>query len=230
MNLARDGKAEILTRVRTALSVPTAPEIRKSFSSQADPAFLPPGGDTYEEQRQRFADMSARLKTEFTICPKYSDAVNYLRSLMTSTQPNYIAAHHASLIDMLMPITERIVWTDGGYDRQLLEQCQVGITTCEALVAQSGSILVSSRQCGGRALSVLPPHHVVVATKQDLLPDLRAAFERVRERYGLNFPSMLSFITGPSRTGDIERILVLGAHGPRKLTVLLIEDLTADLP
>jgi L-lactate dehydrogenase complex protein LldG len=84
-------------------------------------------------------------------------------------------------------------------------------------------VLVTSRSAGGRALSVLPPHHVVLAKRDQLLPDLPAAFELLKKKYGTDYPSLISFITGPSRTGDIERILVLGAHGPKKLTILCLE-------
>jgi L-lactate dehydrogenase complex protein LldG len=69
----------------------------------------------------------------------------------------------------------------------------------------------------------LPPHHVVVARRDQLIPDLPAAYVLLQSRYANSFPSMISFVTGPSRTGDIERILVLGAHGPKKLTIYLIE-------
>jgi L-lactate dehydrogenase complex protein LldG len=69
---------------------------------------------------------------------------------------------------------------------------------------------------------VLPPHHVVLARRQQLVPNLAAALRSVSLKREANWPSMLSFITGPSRTGDIERILVLGAHGPKKLTILLL--------
>ncbi len=69
---------------------------------------------------------------------------------------------------------------------------------------------------------MLPPHHIVIARREQLVPDLSAAFALLKEKYGTHFPSMISFITGPSRTGDIERILVLGAHGPKKLTVLCL--------
>jgi len=79
---------------------------------------------------------------------------------------------------------------------------------------------VTSRSAGGRALSVLPPHHVVLARRTQLLRDLAEAFELLQRKYGGNYPSMLSFITGPSRTADIERVIVLGAHGPKKLSII----------
>jgi L-lactate dehydrogenase complex protein LldG len=110
--------------------------------------------------------------------------------------------------------------TDSGYDVKDLERCSAGITECDGLVAQTGSVLVTSRSAGGRALSVLPPHHVVLARRQQLLADLPDAFALLKRKYGSDYPSFISFITGPSRTGDIERILVLGAHGPKKLTIL----------
>ncbi len=98
----------------------------------------------------------------------------------------------------------------------------MGFTACDALISQTGSILLTAHSAGGRALSVLPPHHVVVAQVNQLVPDLPAAFELLSARYGKNYPSFMTFITGPSRTGDIERILVLGAHGPKNLTVILL--------
>jgi L-lactate dehydrogenase complex protein LldG len=71
-------------------------------------------------------------------------------------------------------------------------------------------------------LSVLPPEHVVIARRAQLVPDLPAAFEQLGRKYRAGYPSFISFISGPSRTGDIERILVLGAHGPKKVTLLLL--------
>jgi L-lactate dehydrogenase complex protein LldG len=103
-----------------------------------------------------------------------------------------------------------------------LESCDAGLTECEALVAQTGSVLVSAPSAGGRALSVLPPHHIVLARRSQVVPDLSVALQRVQEKFKDQFPSFLSFISGPSRTGDIERILVLGAHGPKRLTILLL--------
>ena len=109
-----------------------------------------------------------------------------------------------------------------GFAKSQLESCDAGITACEALVAQTGSILVSSATCGGRALSILPHVHVVVATVDQIVATLGDALHAAQARHAGHLPSMLSFITGPSRTGDIERILVLGAHGPKELIVILV--------
>jgi L-lactate dehydrogenase complex protein LldG len=62
---------------------------------------------------------------------------------------------------------------------------------------------------------------VVIARREQLVRDLAAGLSFVQARYAPDYPSMISLVTGPSRTGDIERILVLGAHGPKKLTVVL---------
>jgi L-lactate dehydrogenase complex protein LldG len=86
-------------------------------------------------------------------------------------------------------------------------------------VAQTGSVIVSTVSAGGRALSVLPPTHLVIARREQIVPDLATAMAFLRERYDKHWPSALSVITGPSRTADIEKILVMGAHGPKRLAL-----------
>ncbi len=93
------------------------------------------------------------------------------------------------------------------------------VTGCDCLVAQTGSIFVSTRSAAGRTASVLPENHLVLARRDQIVPDLPAAFALLRQRYGDHWPSAISLITGPSRTADIEKILVMGAHGPKRLGV-----------
>lgn len=98
---------------------------------------------------------------------------------------------------------------------EILEALPDNATRCDCLVAQTGSIFVSARD--GRAASVLPEVHNVIARRDQIVPDLPAAFALLRQRYGKRWPSTLTLITGPSRTADIEKILVKGAHGPKRL-------------
>ena len=73
-------------------------------------------------------------------------------------------------------------------------------------------------------MSIYPEIHLVVAHASQVVADIRAGLDLVQARYGRRLPSMLSVITGPSRTADIEKTLVLGAHGPRQLVGFLLDD------
>ena len=99
-----------------------------------------------------------------------------------------------------------------------------GITYCEYLIARLGSIMVSSKQTSGRRLNVFPENHIVIAKSSQIVADLKDALKNIKEKYVNNLPSMISVITGPSRTADIEKTLVMGAHGPRELYVFLIDE------
>jgi L-lactate dehydrogenase complex protein LldG len=101
----------------------------------------------------------------------------------------------------------------------------LGITSCECLVARTGSVVVSAHGASGRRMNVFPPIHVVVATASQLVNYLDDAISLVTKKHGENYPSTISFMTGPSRTADIEKTLVLGAHGPKELFVFISKEL-----
>ncbi len=104
---------------------------------------------------------------------------------------------------------------------KLPENIKVGITSCEFLVAHTGSVMVSSSQQGGRQMFVYPPIHIVIAKKEQIVPYLEQAYSGIQEKYRNNLPSQISIITGPSRTADIEKTLILGAHGPKEFHVFI---------
>ncbi|MBK7214651.1 MAG: lactate utilization protein [Bacteroidales bacterium] len=108
-------------------------------------------------------------------------------------------------------------------DPDSFKNLKVGITGCEFLVSRLGSIMISSKQDSGRRLNVYPETHVVIAYTNQLVPDLKDAFASLREKYPSRIPSMISVITGPSRTADIEKTLIMGAHGPKEVFVFLVE-------
>lgn len=196
-------------------------------------AWLPPVSEDYEERVALLERNLGDLKAEFVRVPGL-EALQVLAAGMARANGwARIARHTSPLLDAALgglpreaEIEVEVLSVDGspaGFDAGDMESCQAGWTVCDALIAQTGTVLLSALSSGGRALSVLPPHHVVVATRDQLVPDLPGAFEVLARIYGSEMPSSLSFITGPSRTGDIERILVLGAHGPKRLTILLVE-------
>lgn len=104
-----------------------------------------------------------------------------------------------------------------------LASAQAAITTCEALVARTGSIILSSALAGGRTTSVYAETHVCIAYTDQLVYDVKDGLQLIRERYAGSIPSLVTFATGPSRTADIEKTLVVGVHGPKEVYVFLVE-------
>ena len=219
-------REKILARVREALKT-QAPQ-PGAHGHAAPPSvastprrWLPVVGETFDEQLALFAKNAAELKADFQLYSSAEEMRQALVRLRDAEGWQRVALHSGDLTNLICPpLNLPFLRTDMPYDVHELEACNAGISECDALVAQTGSVLVTNRSAGGRALSVLPPHHVVLARREQLVADLPAAFELLKQKFADNYPSMISFITGPSRTGDIERILVLGAHGPKKLTIL----------
>lgn len=223
-----DDRDLIFRRIREALQA-RREQVAPHRDAAAYRSLLPVVGESFEARVERFREWSERLNTEFLVCTR-ADLPATLAGLARTHGWSRPACHGAGLALEALAATglddERALHIDDSgahpYDKDALEACDLGITTCVALVAQTGSVLLTSRDSGGRALSVLPPHHLVVATADQMLPDLPATMAFVREKYGSDLPSLVTLHTGPSRTGDIERTIVLGAHGPKKLTVVLI--------
>lgn len=224
-------RERVLGAIRAALSTPTDPHVQHAPLSPDRSTYangLPPVADDVDSMLATFTTRCEALRATLHVVTDAAAAREAIEAVLASEHATRIAWHRdplvSPLVDALDPAVARVC-VDDGFDAVALESCPVGLTGCFALVAQTGSVLVTSAHTGGRSLSVLPPHHVVVATIDQLLPTLPAAFAAFRERGGDS--SMLSFISGPSRTGDIERILVLGAHGPKRLTIVLIRPATA---
>ncbi len=109
-----------------------------------------------------------------------------------------------------------------------IEQAGTSITGCEYLIARTGSVLVSSKQLSGRRAPIYPAQHIVVAKTSQLILHLKDALKAVKAKYNDNIPSLISVITGPSRTADIEKTLIQGAHGPKEIYVFMIDDIPVE--
>ena len=98
---------------------------------------------------------------------------------------------------------------------------RLGITGCLCAIAETGTIVVTSSAATPTATTLLPDTHIVVVREGDVVAGMEDAFERVRVRHD-HMPRAINMISGPSRTGDIEQTIVLGAHGPFRVHVLLV--------
>ena len=109
--------------------------------------------------------------------------------------------------------------------RQRLAESGMGITGADYAIAETGSVVVLPRKGLSRLVSVVPPVHVAIVRPSDVVGTLDDLFALRRLEYARNggdMGSYLNFITGPSRTADIEQTIVVGVHGPREVHMVLL--------
>ena len=166
-----------------------------------------------------FAEQFTAVNGQFIFC---EDEVQFIETLLTLAEErnwHKIYCWEPGLQQILTQYEYPFYETDKDFDL-----AEVGFTLCEALIARNGSILLSNGNMAGRRLSIYPPVHIVLAYTSQMVMDIKDGFKLLKNKYGNRLPSMITNVTGPSRTADIEKTLVLGAHGPKELFVFLLDD------
>lgn len=153
------------------------------------------------------------------VCENEKEFIDKFNSELNSKQIPYVFCREKVISELLL--SNQIKCSSSEAD---VENMQAGITTCEFLIARTGSLIISSATESGRQMLVFPPIHFVVARASQLLSYPEEALNAMLNKYNAKLPSVISTITGPSRTADIEKTLVLGAHGPKELVVFLLKN------
>jgi L-lactate dehydrogenase complex protein LldG len=117
---------------------------------------------------------------------------------------------------------DRIATLPAEQQRRTLLACDIGITSCDCAIAETGTLMMCSQPGQERVGSLLPPMHIAIVERKQILPDLIDAFRLLAERGLDRLASNVTFITGPSKTGDIELQLTTGVHGPGKWRVIVV--------
>ena len=198
-------------------------KIRKALLEKRDNPYpnledLPMYAPNEEMLEVLFAEQFTAIAGQFVFC---EDEIQFIENLLTLAEErkwHKIYCWEPPLQKILTQYEYPYFETDKDF-----EQAQVGFTLCEALIARNGSILLSNANMAGRRLSIYPPVHIVLAYASQLVTDLKDGFKLIKNKYGHALPSMITTVTGPSRTSDIEKTLVLGAHGPKELFVFLLD-------
>lgn len=103
-------------------------------------------------------------------------------------------------------------------------QADAGLTGVHAALAETGTLICNSDAAHARGASLAPPVHIAIVRHSDVLPDLMDYLPRLEGLYPSEYPSAQALITGPSKTADIEGVLITGVHGPGRLVILLVAD------
>jgi L-lactate dehydrogenase complex protein LldG len=173
----------------------------------------------------RFQSELAGLKGEAIACPTMADARCRLAQLMEAEAWSRIGSLDRPLTRELTAPTpaDRVDWVTAEWSAQQIEQLPAGLIAADALLADTGSCVVHCSTAQERLMCYLPPACVVVARVDQLAEHLPAAWGPIAKVcLSKDSSGEIVLITGPSRTADIEKKLILGVHGPKKLMVLLV--------
>jgi L-lactate dehydrogenase complex protein LldG len=204
-------KNSILKKIRQALATPVpAPfpetEIKEQYFHASN-----------EELEVEFAENFTKLLGKFSFCANTRELADQLNGLVKIKSWTKLFCKESNLIDQL------IAHGFNGFNATDINTCEASVTGCELLIARTGSILMSSAQISGRTTSVYAPVHICIAYTDQLVYDIKDGLAKMKNTYKENFPSLITLATGPSRTADIEKTLVVGVHGPKEVFCFLVD-------
>ena len=204
-------KEVILKKIRKALTESTPLPFPQSEGTQS--LYHP----AQKELEIQFAEEFSKLQGKFAFCLNHAELCMQLNTL--------VAAKNWTNLFCNEPELKKIFAANAltGLSDTTLEACDASLTTCESLVARTGSIVLSTAGQSGRTVSVYAPVHLCIAYTHQLVYDIKDALQLLKEKYAGNIPSLITFASGPSRTADIEKTLVTGVHGPKEVYCFLVE-------
>lgn len=174
-----------------------------------------------------FMKMAAAARAQVVNCLDAPALADYIASHAGGTilLPPFPSGRRLNLAELLRGQGCEVV-TDGFRSEAPL--AAAGITGANFALADTGTIVLDSTDETFRLASTFPERHFALLDPRKILPDGQAAAGLLRTLHSRNFPDFIAFITGPSRTADIERVLTIGVHGPRELHILLLEGISDD--
>lgn len=170
-----------------------------------------------QELEIEFAEQFTRLLGKFVFCLNRQELAFQFNSLVRKQAWKKIYCREKDILNFIDPQLSEWLTDD-------LPGCDVSVTGCEALVARTGTIVMSTAQASGRTVSVYAPVHICIAYTHQLVYDVKDALQQIKKTYNNHLPSLISFATGPSRTADIEKTLVVGVHGPKEVYCFLVDE------
>jgi L-lactate dehydrogenase complex protein LldG len=184
----------------------------------------------FDDQVTQFADELNAIQGEAFHVGSLDEALDKLRALLDELDAKKIAANNEAPIsdlDLASRWPDREWFITGKTEGDLRAFCaaaDVGITGADAALAETGSLVVTSGPGKSRMVSLLPPVHIALLPVSRLTNDIFTYNAAQGQQTPDTMPANRVIITGPSKSGDIEQILALGMHGPKRCIAILYED------
>jgi L-lactate dehydrogenase complex protein LldG len=210
----------ILNRIRTRLV--GDPPVERPSPAEIWPQTDPP----IETMIRRFTAELQQVSEEAHRLTTMDEARRKLRELLDELSCTRLGVIDRPICRELVAglPAERLAWPEPQWTAKDMADLDAGLVAADYLLADTGSCLIACTTPQERMMCYLPPASIVVARPGQLVEHLPAVWDQVASRAAdPNLRGEFVIVTGPSRTADIEKILILGVHGPRRLIVLLVE-------
>jgi L-lactate dehydrogenase complex protein LldG len=205
-------KEKILKKVRKALIQQSTSATNIDFDS-----------DIYQKAEEPleiiFAQQLTKLNGKFIYCENEKELGENISLLIEENKWDNVFCFEKKAKDILKK--SKINFSE---NEKEIRHLNVGVSLCESLAARTGSVFVTSKQLSGRRLPAFANYHIVIAYSSQLVYTIKESLSAIKKKDGSNLPSMIVNISGPSRTADIEKTLVQGAHGPKEIYVFLVDE------
>lgn len=165
-----------------------------------------------------FAQEFTKLGGKFVYCDNEQELLNNLTNLYDSRGWNELLCSEQQTLNWAKDAELDFIHPSDPENTT----ADASITGCEVMVARTGSVLLSSKQHHGRVSPVFYPAHIIIAYPDQMANDIGPGLEAIKTKYGGELPSMINLNTGPSRTADIEKTLVVGVHGPGEVFLFYV--------
>ena len=232
-------RSEILGKIRRALVKPRPAHHHGHSTATSDLNKLFASVGSRDGLVEKFQKEFNLVSGEFSFCDNNATVVQLLTQLIQSSASSKVAISGHPICQRLgiaetllaqlpdVNILVEDIESENSFDRTRLRnsmaQVQLSITGAEYLIADTGTIVSVAGAQASRQISLLPSIHVVLATPEQLFPNMADLFLEIQRAHGTKLPgSTLTCITGPSRTADIEKVLIKGVHGPMRLVLIMV--------
>jgi L-lactate dehydrogenase complex protein LldG len=239
MDSMSGSRAEILGKIRRALVRPRPVHHHGHSTATSDLGKLFASVSSRDGLVEKFRKEFELVSGEFHFCADGTAVLQQLVQIIESSASTSVAISQHGICKRLavaeglearlpnLKVLLEDFESENRFDRirlrDAMAQVQLSITGAEYLIADTGTIVTVAGAQASRQISLLPSIHVVVATPEQIYPNMADLFLEIQRTHGRNLPgSALTCITGPSRTADIEKVLIKGVHGPMRLVLIMV--------
>jgi L-lactate dehydrogenase complex protein LldG len=213
-------RERILARIRANLGKEGGEPLQPELTSVADYLASHPSGPSpaarWDDQSVRFKERAQGLSSTVDEVSSVSEAPLAIR--------RYLDANGLSGIGVCWPALAELPWSDAGINlavRPANDTDLLGITSAFCAIAETGTLMLLSGPETAATTSLLPETHIAIINAERIVKSMEDAWALLRLERGV-LPRAVNFVSGPSRTADIEQTIIIGAHGPYRVHIILV--------